>query len=253
MPWNAARWLKHQCWSFSRSTTSGDWKHALRVQECVSFARPSATHKHLMPHWLVHLGAVGVFGVSLLDSSVIPLPVPGSTDLLILLLVANQGNPWLLAGAAISGSLLGGYLTWSAGKKGGEATLQRYVPRRYLKPITRWMKRNGVVTVCIAAVLPPPIPLLPFLLSAGALGVSRRSFIASFLLARGARYGLDAWLGATYGRHVIRAWAEYLAGWSEVIIWSFLGLLAAAIIFGIWKYKHDKRRFSSNERLQTAD
>ena len=53
-----------------------------------------------MPHWLIHLGAVGVFAVSLLDASIIPLPVPGSTDLLMLLLAANQGNPWLLAGAA---------------------------------------------------------------------------------------------------------------------------------------------------------
>ena len=35
-----------------------------------------------MPHWLIHLGVVGVFAVAVIDSSVIPLPVPGSTDLL---------------------------------------------------------------------------------------------------------------------------------------------------------------------------
>ncbi len=218
----------------------------------MSFARSPAPHKHLIPLWLVHLGALGVFGVSLIDSSIIPLPIPGSTDLLILLLVANQANPWLLAVAAISGSMLGGYLTWSAGKRGGEAMLERYVPRRYLKPITRWVTRNGVMTVCIASVLPPPIPLMPFLLSAGALGLSRRSFLISFFIARGARYGLDAWLGAVYGRKVIRAWAQYLSGWSDVIIWSFLGLLVAAAIFGFWKYKHDKRRFASNEPAQAA-
>jgi len=219
----------------------------------VSFAW-HATHgnRHLVPHWLVHLGALGVFGVSFLDASVIPLPVPGSTDLLILLLVANQGNPWLLATAAISGSMIGGYLTWSAGKQGGESMLQRYVPKRFLRPITHWVKRNGVLTVGVAAMLPPPIPLLPFLLSAGALGMRRRSFVLSFLIARGARYSLDAWLGATYGRRVIRVWADYLAGWSEVIIWSFLGLLAGAAIFGIWKYKHDQRRLGSDKSTQAA-
>ena len=224
----------------------------MRVQVGVIFAPTHAAHKHLIPTWLVHLGSVGVFGVSLLDSSLIPLPLPGSTDLLILLLVANQGNPWLLAAAAISGSMLGGYLTWSAGQKGGEAMLQRYVPKRYLKPVTRWMKRNGVMTVCIAAVLPPPIPLMPFLLSAGALGLCRRSFLLSFLIARSARYVLDAWLGVIYGRRVIRAWAQYLAGWSDVIIWSFLGLVAAAAAFGVWKYKHDKRRFAPREPAQAA-
>ncbi|MBV8114590.1 MAG: VTT domain-containing protein [Silvibacterium sp.] len=220
------------------------------VQVCVIFAPSHAAYKHLT--WLLHLGALGVFGVSLLDASIILLPVPGSTDLLILLLVANQGNPWLLAGAAISGSMLGAYLTWGAGKKGGETMLQRHVPKRYLKSITRWMKRNGVLTVSIAAVLPPPIPLLPFLLSAGALGLSLRSFLVSFFIARGARYALEAWLSAVYGRQVIRAWAQYLSGWSDVIIWSLLGLVVAAAIFGFWKYRRDKRRFASSKRAHAA-
>ena len=46
----------------------------------------------LMPHWLTHLGALGLFSVSVVDSSVIPLPLPGSTDLLLLWLVAHSGR-----------------------------------------------------------------------------------------------------------------------------------------------------------------
>jgi membrane protein YqaA with SNARE-associated domain len=208
----------------------------------VTFAFEHANRHHLIPHWLIHLGVVGVFAVAVIDSSVIPLPLPGSTDLLVLLLAANQGNPWLLAAAAISGSLIGGYLTWSAGRKGGETMLKRYVPKRFMAPITRWVKRNGVRTVSLAAILPPPIPLMPFLLSAGALGVSRNRFLIGFGVARSARYGMVVWLGVTYGRRVIRAWAEYLAGWSVVVIWSFIGLLIAAVIFGLWKYRLDQRR-----------
>jgi membrane protein YqaA with SNARE-associated domain len=218
----------------------------------VIVALQRAGRKHLMPHWLIHLGAIGVFAVSVIDSSIIPLPLPGSTDLLVLLLAANQGNPWLLAAAAIFGSLIGGYLTWSAGKKGGETMLQRYVPRRFLAPITRWMKRNGVVTVSIASILPPPIPLMPFLLSAGALGVSRQRFLVSFGISRSARYCLIVWLGVTYGGRVIRAWGHYLAGWSEVIIWIFLGLLIAAVIFGVWKYRHDRRRLETGAPARAA-
>jgi membrane protein YqaA with SNARE-associated domain len=218
----------------------------------MSFARHPATHKHLMPHWLIHLGALGVFAVALLDSSIIPLPLPGSTDLLVLLLVAHRGNPWLMAVAAVSGSMIGGYLTWSAGKKGGDSMLQRYVPQRFLKPITRWVERRGVLTVFAASVLPPPIPLTPFLLSAGALGVSRNSFLASFGVARTVRYGLVAWLGATYGRRVIRAWSQYLAGWSDVILWAFIGLLIAAAIFGFWKYRRDQRGHPSTQPARVA-
>ena len=216
-------------------------KRLARVQECVSLALQHSVRRHLLPHWLIHFGLLGVLVVSTIDASVIPLPLPGSTDLLVLILAANGGNPWLLAMAAIVGSLIGGYLTWEAGKQGGEAMLQRYVPPRFLKRISGWVQRNGVLTVSVASLLPPPVPLMPFLLSAGALSMPRNRFMASFAAARTLRYSLVAWLGVTYGRAVIRGWGRYLAGWSSIILWLFLGILAAAILFGVWKYRHDNR------------
>jgi membrane protein YqaA with SNARE-associated domain len=200
-------------------------------------------HRHRLPipHWLIHFGLVGVFVVSAIDASIIPLPLPGSTDLLVLLLATQHSAPWLLVIVAVGGSMIGGYLTWSAGKKGGEAMLQRFVPQRFLNPLCGWVKRRGAISVCMAAILPPPIPLLPFLLAAGALGVQRKQFLWSFAVARTVRYSLVVWLGATYGRHVLGLWSRYLAGWSDVIVWTFIGLLLAAILFGIWKYKHDQR------------
>lgn len=216
------------------------------VQLFVSYLQNAAhvhAHRHAMPipHWLIHFGVFGVFVVSMIDASVIPLPVPGSTDLLLLLLAAHHSSPWLLVLSAVSGSIIGGYITWSAGKKGGETMLERYVPKRFLLPLSNWVKRHGVMSVCVASILPPPIPLLPFLLAAGALGVPRKSFLWSFAAARTVRYGLIAWLGATYGRHVLRLWGRYLAGWGSVILWIFIGLLIAGILFGIWKYRHDQR------------
>lgn len=198
-------------------------------------------HRHLLPRWLIHLGIPGVFAVSAIDASIIPLPLPGSTDILVLLLAAQHAIFWLLWLAAVSGSILGGYLTWSTGKKGGETMLERYVPKRFLTPISGWIKKHGIMSLCVASVLPPPIPLMPFLLTAGALGMPRRQFLIAFGAARAFRYGLIVWIGVTYGRHVLRLWSRYLAGWSDVILWAFLGLLAAAIAFGIWKYRRDQR------------
>jgi membrane protein YqaA with SNARE-associated domain len=213
----------------------------------VLFAAKPAARKHPVPHWLIHLGALGVFAVSLLDASPIPLPLPGSTDLLLLLLVAHRGNPWLLAFAAISGSVVGAYLSWSAGKKGGAKMVQHYVPKRILKKIEPWIKRNGVLSIGLACILPPPVPLTPFLLCAGAFEVERKRFLASVAVARGLRYGFEAWLGVTYGRRMVRWWSRSLAGWSDVILWTFIGLLVAAILFGVWKYRHDKRRLNATE------
>ena len=191
-----------------------------------------------MPRWLLHLGLPGLFLVSVIDSSIIPLPLPGSTDILLLLLVAQRGShPVWLALAAITGSILGGYLTWSAGKKGGQAMLNRWAPKRLVRPLTKWVGARGAIAVSASALLPPPVPLMPLLLGAGALGVSRRKFLTAFSLARALRYGLVTWLGITYGRHVLRWWNRYLADWSSTILWTFLALLAAAITYGFWKYR----------------
>jgi membrane protein YqaA with SNARE-associated domain len=200
-----------------------------------------------LPHWLIHLGALGVFGVAIIDASPIPLPLPGSTDLLLLLLVAHRGNPFVMAGSAIAGSLIGGYLSWKAGSKGGEAMLQRVIPQRFLKRITGWVQRHGIMSVVAAGLCPPPIPLSPFLLAASALGMSRGKFLGAFGAARVVRYSLVAWLGATYGRRVVQLWSRELAGWSDVILWIFFGFLAAAIVFGIWKYRRQGRRVASRD------
>lgn len=117
-------------------------------------------HQSTLPHWLTHLGALGLFSVAVIDSSLIPLPLPGSTDLLLLWLVAHNGNPMLLASMAISGSLLGGYVTWNIGCKGGEAALHRHVPARIHKMVIGWVKQHPVLAVFLPAILPRPFRCL---------------------------------------------------------------------------------------------
>jgi membrane protein YqaA with SNARE-associated domain len=187
------------------------------------------------------LGGLGLFAVSIVDSSVIPLPLPGSTDLLLLLLTAHRGTTvvsaaWLVF-CAFAGSLVGGYLTWSAGRKGGEVTLERYVPRRILGRIKGWVERYGASSVAMAAILPPPIPLTPFLLAAGALKVPRGRYMLFYGTARAVRYALLGWLGITYGRHIVTVWQRELAGWSTVIMWTYGGLVVLGIGYGVWKYR----------------
>jgi membrane protein YqaA with SNARE-associated domain len=194
-------------------------------------------HHSLLPNWLVHMGALGLFFIAVVDSSVIPLPLPGSTDLVLLWLVARAGNPWLLATMAIAGSLLGGYTTWDVGRRGGEAALRRHVPARILKRIVAWVKHHPVLAVFLPAVLPPPIPLLPFALASGALGVSRSRFLLVYGAARTLRYSVIAWLGVAYGRHLIRLWSGTLQKWSAPLLWVFVGLIASGACLGIWKIR----------------
>ena len=194
-------------------------------------------HHSLAPHWLTHLGALGLFSVAVVDSSVIPLPLPGSTDLLLLWLVAHSGDPWLLALCAVAGSILGGYTTWHIGRRGGEAALRHYVPARLLGRIVGWVERHRILAVFLPALLPPPIPLLPFALASGALGVSRTRFLVVFGAARSLRYSFVAWLGVVYGRSVVRLFSGALQKWSTPLLCVFLGLLAACVCYWIWKIR----------------
>jgi membrane protein YqaA with SNARE-associated domain len=192
-------------------------------------------HPSSMPQWLTHLGALGLFSVAVVDSSFIPLPLPGSTDLLLLWLVAHGEGPWLLTAMAIAGSLVGGYTTWGIGHRGGEGVLQRHVSARLLRRVTGWVERHRILAVFLPAVLPPPIPLSPFLLASGALGVSRGRFLVIYGAARTLRYSLVAWLGVAYGRHAIRLWSGTLQKWSTPLLWVFAGLLVTGTCYGIWK------------------
>jgi len=209
-------------------------------------------HHPLAPQWLMHLGMLGLFFVAVIDSSVIPLPLPGSTDLLLLWLVAHSGDPWLLAPCAIAGSILGGYTTWHIGRRGGEAALRRYVPARLLDRVVRWVERHRILAVFLPALLPPPIPLLPFALASGALGVSRNRFLAVFGAARCLRYSFIAWLGVTYGRKVVRLFSGDLEKWSTPLLSVFVILLVAGGAFGIWKVR-GLRKVEAAEKLTLQD
>jgi membrane protein YqaA with SNARE-associated domain len=198
-------------------------------------------------------GTMGLFVVSTIDSSIIPLPLPGSTDLLLILLVAHGANPFMAAIAAIAGSILGGYFTWAAGAKGGEAALHRYLPKRFAKRLGRWVENNGTLAVTTSALLPPPFPLMPFLLASGALGVSRRKFFVAFGLARVFRYALVAWLAEIYGRALVRAFRHYLSGWSTILMWVYLGLMVIAILYGVWKFRKDRGQAGAPQGALSAN
>lgn len=209
----------------------------------------TGTRQPLMPHWLTRLGFLGLFSVAIVDSSVIPLPLPGSTDLLLVWLVAYSGNPWLFATSAIAGSIVGGYTTWNVGRRGGEAALRHYVPARLLSRIVSWVERHRILAVFLPALLPPPIPLLPFILAAGALGVSRRRFLVVYGAARTLRYSLIAWLGVTYGRRIVRVWSgASVQKWSTPLLCVIVCIMVAGVCYGIWKIR-GLRKIDAAKRL----
>jgi membrane protein YqaA with SNARE-associated domain len=64
-----------------------------------------------MRRWIFHVGGLGFIPLGLLDGSVIPLP--GSMDVLTIILSARQHELWFYCALmATVGSVIGGYVTY---------------------------------------------------------------------------------------------------------------------------------------------
>jgi membrane protein YqaA with SNARE-associated domain len=196
-------------------------------------ANPQHAHKFL--HLLASFGVLGIFLVSIVDSSFVPLPVPGVTDIMLVLFAAQKTNWLLLIALASAGSALGGLFSYQVGQHGGMVFLERHVPPLIFKRIRHWMESNAILAVALPALLPPPMPLSPFVLAAGALKMSRNKFLTTFTVSRCLRHSIAVLLGVHYGRQVLHLWNAFSAKWATTILsvlWSVI-LLSCAIAF--WK------------------
>jgi membrane protein YqaA with SNARE-associated domain len=183
------------------------------------------TLAHSMRRWLVHLGALGFIPLGLVDSSVIPLP--GSMDVLTIILAARSGELWFYyAVMATLGSVLGGFVTYRLARKGGKESLARRVPAKTMKRVYGIFERWGFAAIAIPAVLPPPIPFVPFLLAAGAMQYSVKKFLLAMTLGRIARYMILAYLAARYGRKML----PFLLQHGHPVVAAVVGLAVTSVL-----------------------
>jgi membrane protein YqaA with SNARE-associated domain len=199
-------------------------------------------------HFLFSFGIFGVFLVSVVDSSFVPLPLPGITDIMIIVMAAQHQNLILLVLLASAGSALGGYFSHQVGQRGGMAFLEKHVPPRIFKRVCEWMESHAILSVALPAILPPPMPLSPFVLAAGALNMSRRKFMITFTISRALRHSAAAWLGIHYGRHIVRLWNSF----SEKYATAFLTVLwvgiAISCAIAFWKLYKTSRTVGVGSR-----
>src|SRR6185437_5598333 len=206
-------------------------------------------------HLLLTFGIAGVFLVSIVDSSFVPLPIPGITDIMTVVLAARKANLILLVAAGTTGSFLGGLFSYKVGHAGGMAFLEKHVSPRILKPVCRWMEHHAILSVALPAILPPPMPLSPFVLAAGALQMSRKTFLTAFTISRGIRHSAAAAIGVYYGPSVLRIWNALMRKWGTPIliaIWSAILLSAGFAFWKLWKTSRDMRANASAQTRSGA-
>ncbi|HXN24402.1 MAG TPA: VTT domain-containing protein [Candidatus Dormibacteraeota bacterium] len=188
------------------------------------FAFVAPTVAYSVRRWIFHLGGLGFIPLGLLDSSIIPLP--GSMDVLTIVLSAGKQGFWLYyAFMATVGSVMGGYVTYRLARKGGKETLERKFPARRLEKVYGTFGRWGFGAIAVVALLPPPAPMVAFVFTAGALQYSVKKFLVALTLGRFVRYSILAFLAARYGQRMLRVISQY----RHPVLIAVIGLIAAAM------------------------
>jgi membrane protein YqaA with SNARE-associated domain len=204
-------------------------------------AAPSTAH--VVRHWFLTLGGPGLILLGLIDSSVIP--IPGSMDAMTIVLSAHQRTWWpYYAVMATVGSVVGAYVTYRLARNRGEKALNDKLSKRNRKKVVLAFERWGFGAIALPALLPPPMPMVPFVIAAGALQYSPRKFLVAMSLGRLVRYGIFAYLGAVYGRKIF---AVVLAH-GEVALYVTIGVcVAATIILVVLRFKRKREALAGSD------
>jgi len=189
----------------------------------------------------VFLSWWGTYLLAALDASMVFF-LPFGVDALVIYLAARNGMWfWLYPLLATAGSVTGAAVTYWVGRKFGEIGLERLVPERQLSRFKRRVQKRGAVAMAFAALLPPPFPLTPFVLTCGALEVDRWTFFTTFAAVRLLRFGGEAALARVYGRGVLRliesqAFQDVVVAF---IVVAVIGKIASAVM--LWKQTRQPR------------
>ncbi|HXE63739.1 MAG TPA: VTT domain-containing protein [Bryobacteraceae bacterium] len=180
---------------------------------------------------LVAWGPLGVLLLSILDSS--GVPVAGAFDaLLILIAIERPSTAWWCAGIAIIGSSIGNVILFTLSRRGGRQFQARPPEEGRTKRFRAWFLRYGLLTIFIPAMIPIPMPMKLFVITAGVLGTPMGEFLAVIVSARSIRYFGEVWLGVRLGRES--------SGFLKVHAWQFIGSAIAlfAFLYGLMVWRH---------------
>lgn len=196
-------------------------------------------------HWVFRLGGVGLIIVALVDNSFIP--IPGGLDVFTILLSSGRHDLWwYYAIMSTVGSVAGAYLTYQIGEKGGEEALEKKIGKQRSQKVYKRVDKAAFSSVFVSVLIPPPFPIVPVLLAAGALKVPPKKFLSAVAAGRAIRFTVDAMLGIYFGRAILGFFSQYY----KPALYVLIGLGVVGGIGGLIYYKHWKKRKQEQRRPQ---
>lgn len=193
-------------------------------------------------HWLHRLGGPGLVLLGLVDNSAIP--VPGSVDVLTIVLAAHNPRWWFYYGfMAVVGAVIGGYLSYRLAEKGGKSAFEHEIGQERAQQVYRKFERQGGYWVFLGAILPPPFPIFAMLTAAGIMQYPKKKFLAALAAGRGVRFFTLAYVAHIYGKQIISLLYRYY----RPALYGLIALAVAGAVAGVlyWKWYLPRKRRQS--------
>ena len=202
------------------------------ISTLFGIAQQSASHRFL--HWMFRLGGLGLIPLGIVDNSVIP--IAGSMDVVTVLLCAQSKQWWpYYALMATIGSLIGGYITYRLTRTESKSHLAKLFSRPKAKGFKNLFGKWGFSAIVVPAMLPPPFPIVPFLIAAGATQYPRGKFLGALAIGRAIRYTILGILGFLYGKWILEVMRTHVL----LIVSVGVGLILASVTVAVLRLRRD--------------
>jgi membrane protein YqaA with SNARE-associated domain len=183
--------------------------------------------------WVHRLGGPGLILLGIADNAPIASAPPGSEDLFVIMLAAQQPHWWAYyALMATIGEVIGGYLTYRIAEKGGQQALEKKVGKARAEKLYKGFEKRGALTIFSGAILPPPFPFTSVLMAAGVMQYPRKRLLSALTGGRALRFLIGAYFGRAYAEQMIRLFSRYYYPMMYVLIaLAITSGIAAAIYY----------------------
>lgn len=183
---------------------------------------------------MFRLGGLGLIPLGIVDNSVIP--IAGSMDVVTVLLCAQSKQWWpYYTLMATIGSLIGGFITYRLTRTESKSHLAKLFSRPKAKGFKNLFGKWGFSAIVFPAILPPPFPIVPFLIAAGATQYPRGKFLGALAIGRALRYTILGILGFLYGKWILEVMRAHVL----LIVSVGVGLILASVTVAVLRLRHD--------------
>ncbi|HET9695565.1 MAG TPA: VTT domain-containing protein [Terriglobales bacterium] len=191
---------------------------------------------------LLPLGPWGVFIIGALDSAAVGLPLDPVVAYFVFI---NPHLWWLYVIMASAGSAAGSMILYLIGYKGGEALLEKRMPKARFEKIKKSFEDHEFLALMFPAMLPPPTPYKLIVLSAAAFEMDWHKFLLAIFLGRVARFTILSILVKVFGENVIEIINNLVKQHLLATLLALAGIVF--LVFAVWKLRQRK-----NSKVEAA-